>query len=99
MKVKLEYHDSESLTVEEIVSQAQRNYGKNVRVEVMPDSTIAYDLIYHGISMLTTHAQVGILHDDKLSYHGEVQKLRNNVLVKLTEILDQVIVDTEEKIT
>lgn len=99
MKVKIEYHDNESLTVEEIVAQAQRNYGKAARVEVMPDSAIAYDLIYHGISMLTTHAQVGILHDDKLNYQSEVQKLRNNVLFKITEILDQVVIDTEQKIT
>lgn len=99
MKVKLEYFDNTALTVEEIVSQAQYNYGKNVKVEVMPDSTIAYDLIYHGISMLTTHTHVGILHDDKLNYQSEVQKMRNKVLVKLTEILDQVVLDTEQKIT
>lgn len=98
MQVTIKYHDSESLTVEEIVKQARNNYGKNIDVQVMPDSMMAYDLIYHGVSMLTTHEQVGLLHDDKLSYQVEVQKLRNRVLAKITEVLDQVIIDTEQKV-
>lgn len=98
MKVTISYHDNTSLTVEEIIKQARNAYGKQATVEVMPDSTLAYDLIYHGISKLTAHEQVGLLHDDFSSYQTEIQKLRNQILVKLTEILDQVIIDTEQKV-
>lgn len=98
MKVTISYHDSTSLTVEEIIKQARHAYGKQATVEVMPDSTLAYDLIYHGIAKLTVHDQVGLIHDDFGSYQTELQKLRNQILVKLTEILDQVVVDTEQKV-
>ena len=60
---------------------------------------MAYDLIYHGLAMLLTHEQVGLLHDSKFNYHVELQKLRNKVITKVTEIIDQVIVDTEQKVT
>jgi len=46
MKVTITYHDSESFTVEEVVKQAVHNYGRLAQVEVMPESTMAYDHIY-----------------------------------------------------
>ncbi len=99
MKVTLEYHDTESLTVEEIVRQAQQNYGKAVKVEIMPDSMLAYDLISHGAHMLLAYEQVSILHDDKQFYQLELQKLRARVITKVSEIIDQVIIDIESKVT
>lgn len=98
MKVTIEYHDTESLTVEEIVKQVHTQYGKQAKVEVMPESMMAYDLIYHGLAMLMTHEQVSLLYDNKLYYQSEVQKLRNKVLSKVTDILDQVVVDVETKV-
>ena len=99
MQVTIKYHDEESLTLEEVVRAAVHNYGKAVTVEVMPDSLKAHDMIYFGLQSILTHEQLGIFYDDKHSYQSELQKLRNKTLVKLQEILDQVLVDNESKVT
>lgn len=98
MKVTISYHDNDSLTVEEVVKQATHNYGKGVKVEVMPESTIAYDLIYFGLQQLLTHEQLGLFYDSGDSYHEEIKKLRSDVLYKVQEIIDQVIIDNEAKV-
>jgi hypothetical protein len=98
MKVQITYHDTESFTVEEVVKQAVHNYGKMAQVEVMPESTMAYDLIYFGLQQLLTHEQLGLLYDAGPTYQQDVQKLRNQTLYKIEEILDQVIIDNESKV-
>lgn len=99
MKVKITYHDLESLTVEEIVRQAEHTYGKNVSVEVTPESWIAYDAVYFGVQQLITHKQLSILFDKKSSYQHSLKDLREEILVKLEEIVDQVIIDNESRVT
>lgn len=99
MKVNIEYYDSESLTVEEVVKQAVHNYGKNVKVEIMPESTIAYDLIYFGLQQLLTHEQLSMLFSKSDSYQHDLRKLRSDVLFKVEEIIDQVIIDNESKVS
>lgn len=98
MKVTITYHDNESFTVEEVVKQAMHNYGRQIQVEVMPESTIAYDHIYFGLQQLITHQQLSLLYDRDSSYQTDVRKLRSEVLYKVTEIIDQVIVDNESKV-
>ena len=96
MQVTIKYVDNDSLTVEEVVRQATDNYGKNIKVEVMPESSIAYDLIYFGLQQLLTHEQLSLIYDSD-SYQHDLKKLRVNILEKLTEIVDQVIIDNEAK--
>ena len=98
MKVTITYHDTESFTVEEVVKQAVHNYGKQAHIEVIPDSTIAYDHIYFGLQQLITHEQLSLLYDKSSDYHTELTKLRNQIIFKTTEIIDQVIVDNESKV-
>lgn len=98
MKVTIKYHDNSSLTVEEVVRQAQNNYGKGVKVEILPDSTIAYDMIYFGLQQLITHEQLSLLFDRGSNYQDDIAKLRKNILVNVHELLDQVIIDNEGKI-
>lgn len=98
MQVTLKYHDNSSLTVEEVVRQAQNNYGKGVKVEILPDSTIAYDLIYFGLQQLITHQQLSLLFDRGSNYQDDIAKLRKDVLYKVHELLDQVIIDNESKV-
>lgn len=99
MQVTLKFSDDESLTVEEIVRQAQHNYGKLVKVEILPDSTKAHDMIYFGLQQIITHQQLSLLFSDKIGYQDSIQKLRNETLYKLEEILAQVIIDNETKIS
>jgi hypothetical protein len=98
MQVTIKYFDNESLTVEEVVRQAEHNYGKRVKVEVMPESTIAYDLIYFGLQQLLTHEQLSLLYSKNDSYQYDIQKLRSDVVYKIEEIIDQVIIDNEAKV-
>jgi hypothetical protein len=99
MKITLTYHDDTSFTKEEVVMQSVHNYGKNVEVSIMPDSTKAHDLIYFGIQSIITHDQLGLLFNDKLGYQKSIQRLRNDLLGKLEEILSQVIIDNESKVS
>ena len=98
MQVTISYSDEHSLTMEEIVHQAVHNYGKQVVVKVMPDSTKAHDLIYFGLQNIITHKQLSMWYDDKVMYNTNMQKLRNETLYKLQEILDQVVIDNESKV-
>jgi hypothetical protein len=99
MKVTITYHDNDSFTVEEVVRQAVSNYGKQAQVEIMPESTMAYDHIYFGLQQLVTHEQLSILFDKGSAYQQEIKRLRDQVLFKVTEILDQVIIDNESKVS
>ncbi len=99
MKITLKYFDEESFTAEEVLKQAVHNYGKAVEVHIMPDSTKPHDLIYFAIQQIITHQQLSMLYDDKLGYQSSIQNLRNETLYKITEIIDQVIIDNESKVT
>ena len=99
MRVTITYHDNESFTIEEVVKQATHNYGKMAKVEVMPESTMAYDYIYFGLQQLVTHEQLSLLFDKGSSYQQDIKRLRDHVLFKVTEILDQVIIDNESKVS
>lgn len=99
MKVTITYHDNDSFTVEEIVKQATHNYGRAAQVEITPESTMAYDHIYFGLQQLTTHEQLSLLYNSGTSYQQDLKKLRESILYKVTEIIDQVIVDNEDKAT
>lgn len=98
MKVTITYHDNESFTVEEVVKQAVHNYGKAAQVEITPESTMAYDHIYFGLQQLITHEQLSLLFDKDTAYQQDLKKLREQVLYKVTEIIDQVIIDNESKV-
>ncbi len=98
MKITITYHDTEALTAEEVVQLATSTYGKAAKVEIMPESTKPHDLIYFGLQQIITHTQLGLLFDDKLGYQSSLQKLRNETLYKLEEILSQVIIDNEDRV-
>lgn len=98
MKVQITYYDNDSFTVEEVVKQAVFNYGKASQVEVMPESTMPYDHIYFGLQQLITHEQLSMLFDKGATYQKDIKKLRDQVLYKITEIVDQVIIDNESRV-
>jgi len=84
--------------MEEVVKQAVHNYGKAVQVEITPESSLAYDHIYFGLQQLITHEQLSLLFDKDTAYQQDLKKLRESVLYKVTEIIDQVIIDNESKV-
>ena len=98
MRVTITYHDNESFTIEEVVKQAVHNYGKAAHVEITPESTMAYDHIYFGLQQLLTHEQLSLLYDSGATYQQDLKKLRDQIMYKVTEIVDQVIIDNEAKV-
>jgi hypothetical protein len=84
--------------MEEVVKQAVHNYGKAAQVEIKPESTMAYDHIYFGLQQLITHEQLSLLYDSGATYQQDLKKLREQVMYKVTEIVDQVIIDNEAKV-
>jgi hypothetical protein len=84
--------------MEEVVKQAMHNYGKAAQVEISPESTMAYDHIYFGLQQLITHEQLSLLYDSGVTYQQDLKKLREQVMYKVTEIVDQVIIDNEAKV-
>ena len=99
MNVKITYCDTEALTVEQVVREAQDNYGKLATVDIRPESNMAYDYIYFGLQQLLTYRQVSLMHEKAGNYQHSIKDLRKEVLSKLAEITDQVIVDNESKLS
>ena len=97
MKVTIQYYDETSFTTEEVVKLAQNTYGKTVKVEVEADSKNAHDQIYFALQQIITHRQLSLLYDDKYKYQKDIKILRAEVVSKLGEILDSVIIDNESK--
>lgn len=98
MQVKLTYHDDTALTVEEVVKQAQHNYGKSVKAEVFADSLAPFDQIYFALQQIITYRQLSLLYDNKYGYNKDIKVLRAEVLSKLEELLDSVIIDNEGRV-
>ena len=98
MQVTITYIDNKSFTKEEVVRNALHLHGKTADVKVMPESSNAHDLIYFGIQQMITHEQLSLIYDSNGTYQKDLQKLRAEVLYKLQEIVDTVIVDNETKV-
>lgn len=98
MEVTITFTDNTSLTKEEVVRNALHLHGRTAKVTVMPESSNAHDLIYFGIQQMVTHQQLSLIYDKTSTYQQDIKKLRAEVLRKLEELLDSVIVDNEAKV-
>lgn len=98
MKVQIEYHDSESLLVEEVQKQAKTNYGASASVKVLPESDTPLDYIYFGLQRYITGKHLTLLYDSGPTYHQDLEALRTETLYKIGEILNEVIMDNESRI-
>lgn len=98
LKVQIKYHDNDSFTVEEIVKLAHHNYGKSVEVEISADSSAPHDIIYFALQQIVTYRQLSLLYDNRDTYQKDIKMLRAEVLGKVAEILDSVIIDNESRV-
>lgn len=98
MKVTVEYFDQESFLLEEVIKQARNNYGKNAKVTIEPDSTQPIDYLYFALQRLITGDHIQILYDSGPTYQQDLKKLRSEILYKVGEVLDEVIMDTEARL-
>jgi hypothetical protein len=98
MLVRIKYHDNESFNMEEVIAQAKRNYGKNIEVEVLPESNLPHDMLYFALQQMVVHTQLSLLYNSGANYTYDLKKLRAETLHKVEEILNEVIMDTEAKV-
>ncbi|HEY9701868.1 MAG TPA: hypothetical protein V6C58_05460 [Allocoleopsis sp.] len=98
MLVTIKYHDSESLTTEEVVNLAHHNYGESASIMVEADSPAPHDRILFALQQIVTPRQLVLLFDNKFTYQKDIKLLRAEVLQKLEELLDTVIIDNETKV-
>jgi len=99
MKVKITYHDNESFTMSEIQAMAKRNYGNNVNVEVLPESSMPHDMLYFALQQMITHEQLSLLYTSGALYAKDLKELRSEIIYKVEEILSEVIMDNEQKVS
>ncbi len=98
MKVTIEFIDRDSLSSEEIISQARQLFGKQTKVEVKPESNDAVAMLYFAIQQLITPEQVSSFYDDGELHTKKLQELRAAKLLEIEEILNRVIIDNERKL-
>jgi hypothetical protein len=98
MRVTIKYSDDDALTMEEVVKLAHHNYGNKATVIVEADSPAPHDLIYFALQTIVTPKQISILFDSKEEYQTKLSLLRAEILSKVAEILDSVIIDNEDRV-
>lgn len=98
MEVVVKYHDNQSFLIEEIIRQAKNNYGNQVSVRVTPDSDTPIDYLYFAIQRLISGDQLSLLYDSGALYQKDLEKLRAEIMYKIGEVLNEVIMDNEARI-
>ncbi len=95
--VTIVFEDNQSLTSKEIVDNLHAVYGNNADIEVSPGSTSPTAYIHHGISELLTPDQALIFFDEPELYEKKLKTLRYSVVKQLLYILNDVIMENEDK--
>lgn len=98
MLVNISYVDNSVLSKAEIERQARHTFGEYTKISVMPESDDPSDVLYFAIQQLITGDQLAIFYDSDV-YSKDLKELRTKILVKLTEVLDQVIIDNESRVS
>ncbi len=98
MQVIVKYHDRDSFLIEEVIKQAKNNYGARVSVEIQPDSNTPMDYLYFAIQRLITGDHITLLFDSGSMYKKDLEKLRAEIMYKVGEVVDDVILENEARI-
>lgn len=98
MRVTVTYHDTNSFLVEEVVKQAKTNYGTRANISVAPDSDTPIDHLYFALQRLVTGEHLSLLYDSGSTYQKDLGKLRAEIMYKVGEVLDDVLIDNEARL-
>lgn len=98
-KIRVTYHDNDALTVEEIVKNNKNIHGKTCEIEVFPESMLPHDLISFALWQMTAATQTAYFFNEKELYPKHIKEMRADIMYKLEEILDDVILENEERLT
>lgn len=97
-KVIVTYHDHESFLLEEIRARAKKDYGPSATVTIAPESDAPMDVLYFAIQRLVTGDQLTLWYDSKEKYTEKIAELRYDMIAKMKDVLDEVLIDNEAKL-
>lgn len=98
MQVILKFHDNEALLPEEVIRQAKHNYGDRCQVTVRPESDTPIDYLYFAIQRLISGDHISLYYDSGPTYQQDLKKLRAEMMYKIEEVLNDVIIDNEQRL-
>lgn len=100
MKVNIKYTDNYSLTPEEIIENNKSMFGQDAEVIIEPNDENPESFIYYGIQQLITEKQVHLFYDEgEYLYDEKINSLRLEILQRVEDILNRVIIDNESRIS
>lgn len=99
MRVKIEIKDKTFYSAEEAIAANKRIFGKDAKVQVLPDSDSPEDHIYFGLANLITVDQLDIFFEfAPHGYPDKLEQLKAQTMNKVEKILDQVIKANEDRV-
>jgi len=98
MQVIIKYYDNQSFLPEEVIRQAKDTYGKQASVTVRPESDTPIDYLYFALQRLITGEHLSLLYDSGPTYQQDLKKLRAEIMFKVEEVLNDVIIDNEHRL-
>ncbi len=98
MQVIVKYHDTDSFLIEEVIKRAKNNYGTQAVVEIQPDSSTPIDYLYFAIQRLITGDHLTLLFDSGSLYKKDLEKLKAEIMYKVKEVVNDVIIENEARI-
>jgi hypothetical protein len=96
-RVTVTFEDDQSLTVAEIKANLKAVYGNNAKIKITPSTNSPTSHIHFGITELLTEDQALIFYDQPEQYEQKLKTLRYSIVKKLLYILNDVIMENEEK--
>jgi len=96
-QVTITFEDFDSLTAKEITDNLHSVYGSNADIEVSPGGRSPTAYIHYGISEILTPDQALIFFDEPELYEKKLKTLRYSTIKKLLYILNDVIMENEDK--
>ena len=97
MKVKIELNDIASFTKEEAIDRVKTLLGKSANVNVYPESDETMDVLRFALIQLVGYNQLCILNDSPYEYDAKIKLLKKEILAKVEDELDSVILANECK--
>jgi len=88
MQVIVKYRDNLSFLPEEVIRQAEQNYGSRATVTLLPDSDTPIDHLYFAVQRMITGDLISAYYD-----HEDVAKIKREFIYKVDEVVDDVIQD------
>lgn len=99
MRIRLTFDDNESFTAEEAKAVNRNIHGSNSEIEILPDSDFPEAHIRYGIQEIIIPELIDLYyaHEDAI-YKEKIDKIKGNTLSLVNDIIDKIVLDTENKL-